>query len=332
MAVRGTIAVIGAGLAGLSCARTLRDAGQRVEVFERDGALGGRLRTERGDGVRYDSGAQYVTARTRDFKRFLDTLSLAGNVAGWKPRLSLGGANLAGEIAPQDWYVGAPGMGSMVRPLAEDLTVTLNAPVTALIRTEGKWYLRILDREDLAGPFHAVMVTSPAPEAYQLLADHDDAFDDMTRVRMLPCWSVLLQFAEALPVSFDVGSRVSDAIAWVSRDSSKPNRRRKQENWVMHAGPDFSREFLEDEPEDVGLELWREWQAHHNIDGIEPSVIVAHRWRYALTERPLGASCIFSRDTMLGAAGDWCLGSRAEAAHESATALARRVKETLAAM
>ncbi|MBI1385424.1 MAG: NAD(P)-binding protein [Rhizobiales bacterium] len=329
MGIKARIGIVGAGLAGLTCARQLRDAGHMIEVFERDGLLGGRLQTERDDAVRYDSGAQYVTARTREFKRLLDSLALAGHASGWSPRLLLGGSDLVGEIAPQDWYVGIPGMGSLVRPLADDVRVNLNARVRGLQRVEGRWMLQISDRDEMAGPFHAVLLTAPAPESYPLLADHEELFDEMTRVRMLPCWTVLLQFAAPLPVEFDVGARLTESIAWIARDSSKPNRKRGQENWVLQSSPEFSRQFLEEEPEDVARQLWLEMQSALGLVEVTPMVLNARLWRHALVERTLGASCIFSRDAMLGAAGDWCLGSRAEAAFESASALVRRVREAL---
>ncbi|HIP78813.1 MAG TPA: FAD-binding protein, partial [Kiloniellaceae bacterium] len=41
------IAVIGAGLAGLLCARRLQDAGLHPVVFEKSRGLGGRLATRR---------------------------------------------------------------------------------------------------------------------------------------------------------------------------------------------------------------------------------------------------------------------------------------------
>ncbi|MDX1649079.1 MAG: FAD-dependent oxidoreductase, partial [Myxococcota bacterium] len=41
------VVVVGGGLAGLACAHRLEARGHRVEVFERDRAPGGRLRTRR---------------------------------------------------------------------------------------------------------------------------------------------------------------------------------------------------------------------------------------------------------------------------------------------
>ena len=41
--------VVGAGVAGLVCARRLRQAGIQVEVFEASDAVGGRVRTDKAE-------------------------------------------------------------------------------------------------------------------------------------------------------------------------------------------------------------------------------------------------------------------------------------------
>ncbi|MEX2502240.1 MAG: FAD-dependent oxidoreductase, partial [Trueperaceae bacterium] len=53
--------VVGAGLAGLTAARTARRAGRRVVVVERSASIGGRTRTERlEDGTLFDAGFQVL--------------------------------------------------------------------------------------------------------------------------------------------------------------------------------------------------------------------------------------------------------------------------------
>lgn len=52
------VAIVGGGLAGLVCARTLQRAGIPAIIFERDHALGGRLQTDSVDGFRLDRGFQ----------------------------------------------------------------------------------------------------------------------------------------------------------------------------------------------------------------------------------------------------------------------------------
>ena len=61
------IAVIGAGFAGLSCARVLRRAGFFVDLYEADRVVGGRMGTSRLGVVPFDHGAQYLTGAERPF-------------------------------------------------------------------------------------------------------------------------------------------------------------------------------------------------------------------------------------------------------------------------
>ena len=62
------IAVIGAGIAGLACARTLMQAGHDVHVYERLTQAGGRMRSVNGPYGSFDIGAQYFTVRDARFQ------------------------------------------------------------------------------------------------------------------------------------------------------------------------------------------------------------------------------------------------------------------------
>ena len=59
------VAIIGAGMSGLACARRLVDAGLSPVVFDKGQGIGGRMATHRVDGLQFDHGAQYVTAQDR---------------------------------------------------------------------------------------------------------------------------------------------------------------------------------------------------------------------------------------------------------------------------
>jgi len=61
--------VIGGGLAGLSAALTLQEAGEEVELFEASSSIGGRLRSDYLDGFILDRGFQLINSGYPEIKR-----------------------------------------------------------------------------------------------------------------------------------------------------------------------------------------------------------------------------------------------------------------------
>ncbi len=70
------VAVIGAGVAGLTCAKSLEEAGLSVRVLERSRRIGGRAGTDVIDGFRCDRGFQWFDAADPDLHRGLDVAAL----------------------------------------------------------------------------------------------------------------------------------------------------------------------------------------------------------------------------------------------------------------
>ena len=68
--------VIGAGLAGLSCAVRLHEAGRNVRVLEASDGVGGRVRTDSMDGFLLDRGFQVFLDAYPEAGRFLDLEAL----------------------------------------------------------------------------------------------------------------------------------------------------------------------------------------------------------------------------------------------------------------
>src|SRR4051794_21112377 len=76
MAETGEVIVVGAGLAGLACARRLTASGVAVTVLEASDAVGGRVRTDVVDGFRCDRGFQLLNTAYPEARRALDLHAL----------------------------------------------------------------------------------------------------------------------------------------------------------------------------------------------------------------------------------------------------------------
>lgn len=71
------VVVVGAGLAGLRCARRLGAAGLEVVLVERSDRVGGRVRTDVVDGHLVDHGFQLLDPAYPAVRRWVDVPALA---------------------------------------------------------------------------------------------------------------------------------------------------------------------------------------------------------------------------------------------------------------
>jgi predicted NAD/FAD-dependent oxidoreductase len=136
--------IVGAGISGLTAARTLAQAGRQVVVFDKGRGPGGRATSRRRDGFTFDHGAQYFTARTEPFRQAVGTWVRDGVVAPWNPRLVAIDARGSREVGhATERYVGTPHMSALAKHLAHDLDVRCEVLVDDIVREGTGW--RVLD-------------------------------------------------------------------------------------------------------------------------------------------------------------------------------------------
>ena len=323
------VAVVGAGLSGLACARTLHDAGSHVRVFEKARGPGGRASTRRAGRWRFDHGAQYFTVRDETFERWVARAEARGVVARWE------GAVVVLEDGRQratrgvtDRLVGVPGMNALCRELADGLSVRLETQVRQVEPAAQGWRVTADDGLEL-GRFDAVVVSAPAPQTAALLATTSPVIAEAAAaVEMTPCWSVMVGFEQPLGLGFDAAFVHGSPLGWVARNTSKPGRP-GDEAWVLHATGEWSGAHLEVEPPRAARLLLEAFGAAVGGPTAAPVHLDAHRWRFAQPTEPLADRCLVEAGTGLVACGDWCAGPRVEGALLSGLAAADAVVEAL---
>lgn len=309
MKKRRTVAILGAGMAGATAARMLADAGLTVQVFDKGRAVGGRMATRRSASLQFDHGAQFMRAHGPVF---------AARLAAWEQQGIVGTWGGAGR------WVGVPDMTAPVRDLLAGLPVRSATTITRIRRDAGAWHL-----DDAAGavhgPFGAVAITFPAPQTAALLDASGFALPAVARARYAPCWSVMLA-AEGM-VPGDLIEPREDPLGLIALDASKPGRP-EGVRLTIHATAGWSRRHLEESPATVTAHLIAAAERHLRVS-LRPIHAEAHRWRYAQVETALDVASLYDPAFGLGAAGDWCLGPRIEAAYDSGAALARTISADL---
>lgn len=307
------ILIIGAGMAGLTCATDLAAAGLSVRVLDKGRGPGGRMAARRaeiaGETVSFDHGAQYFTARHDGFRETVLAWEKAGVVARW-------------IAAGEDAWVGTPGMNAPIRQMAKALDVCWNTRAQSLTRTNDGWRV---ETEGKAYSAKTVLVAVPAEQAYDLLHSSTAEMAAIpASVLSEPCWALMVGFDRSLDVPKDV-LRDSDApISWAARNSEKPDRG-GEECWVLHASPRRSREILDLGKEKAGEVLLADFFRQTGIAPLEPIHMAAHRWLYAMPAAVSGDAARFDKDQTIGIAGDYLHSPRVEGAWISGHTLAQKV-------
>ena len=334
------VAVVGAGLSGLMCARTLMDHGIDVIVFEKSRGAGGRMATRRApEGLRFDHGAQYFTARDRRFQRYVTSWLQDGFVERWDGRIvSLEGGQVEEKHHAVERFVGVPGMNAICRHLAKDVNVLLETRVARVTRADDSWQLTTVDEEIHPG-FDGVVISAPAPQAADLLGPAPLLRDQAKALTMGGCWALMVAFAEPLDLPFDGAFVQESPLSWVARNTSKPERG-IQETWVLHASAEWTISHIDVESESVQTQLLAAFFAATGMDPLPPAYAAVHKWRYAIPSggtrsdadmqgTGLAEGCLWDEQLRIGACGDWCHGARVEGAFLSGMAISGRVMSSL---
>lgn len=342
------IAVIGAGMAGVTCARTLVQAGHRVTLLDKSRGVGGRMATRDTPFGGFDHGAQYFTVRDPRFQSAL-AVTQAPTTA-WQTNTvrvldPLGQVLASTTPTPDTQWVPTPGMKHLLKAWVDGLLAQGNAQVVldhqvthlepdALRRDQ--WQLRAETTSGevhVLGGFDQVVLALPQPQALAFLRTAPATArlqKAIAPVVTAPCWTLMVAFPLAVPSHtapwgpyWSAARSSHHRISWLARETSKPGRG-GVERWTVQASPAWSTEHLEDDADRVAGKLLKGFA---EITGIRatPGHVVAHRWRYAQTQVPLGQPCLWDARSGIGLCGDWCLGHRVEDAFVSGLELALSV-------
>lgn len=237
-----TVIVVGAGIAGLACARELVDAGVPARVVERGPAVGGRLASLRLNGRQVDVGAAYITADDRAFHGRMQTWRIDGLARPWTD-------TFRGQQGPATMRWSAPGgLRGLAEDLARELDVTLNTEVAALPAAE------------------TVVLAMPGPEALRIAA-----LPAAREQSWSPVLTAVLTYPRRVWPDFH-GVFVNDhpILATVCDDGDRRGDRAPV--LVAHSTPEFAGGDAAKLAEAV----------NHLLDLADPPEIVKVAWPYAL--------------------------------------------------
>ena len=167
------VAIIGAGLSGLACARELKARGVEGAIFDKGRGVGGRMATRRledaGETAIFDHGAQFFTARDERFANLVRDWCEAGLAREWFRGQNQ--AHLNGDVQSDSdghpRFCATRGMNSLAKNLADGLDVRVSQRVTKLQWDGEQWTLTFDDASTCTA--RSLLLTAPVPQSLALL-------------------------------------------------------------------------------------------------------------------------------------------------------------------
>jgi hypothetical protein len=361
------VAIIGAGLAGLTCAQQLHQAGYQVVIVEKSRGVGGRVATRRLYDTRADHGVRYLEPEGKFLRQLIEILVDRGILQTWtdtiyelksaKPESGVESHSHSSPLTPHpsliQRYVAPTGMTAVAKFLATGLELWLNRRVQSITLTaDTSWHLTLEPTAETQNELiaKAVVCAIPAPQALMLLEplaqnSLPPAFIDSLRsVEFDPCLSVIAGYPvskipyekakdiDELPLPEWKACTVSDDpdLAWIGLDSSK-----RQDShipiFVLQSTAEFAKRYLEAKDLNPAGEHLLSHAAKLLMPWLDtPDWFQVHRWRYAFPNRPLNQDYLDAGTSLpLVCCGDWCGGNLIESAMNSGSAAALKINSQL---
>ena len=278
-------------------------------LVDKGRSVGGRLATRRIGDATVDHGAQFFTVRTPAFQRQVDDWVDRGLATVWSHGFT------ASDGHPR--YVATSGMNSLAKDLATGLDVRCSTMAFGIRpgSAGAPWHVVIDD-----GTVHeadAVIVTTPLPQAYALLADSGIDFAEslLTDYDRTIALLATLDRPAAIPPPGGIQSPTPD-IGFLADNQAKGVSATPA--ITLHASPMWSETHWDDDIDTLRpalIELAATW-----LGGAEVIDAQVKKWRFATPRTPWPDPCWIADGGSVVLAGDAFDGPRVEAAHNSGLA------------
>lgn len=336
------IGVIGAGLSGLVAAKMLSEGGHSVRVYERQQSVGGRLASMKvgeNNDILVDHREPCFAAHDPKFKKFVDELSEKGLLKVWDDHFPFfNGEEMETRYPARedtDYYYAPAGMDQIGKYMSRWVDVASNERVGGFTfigrdrHIKKPWMLNLTSAD--VYEVDAVIVATPAPQAYGLINSAQDETDvkklitELEYIEYNSCFSIILTYKGAKQPDWKAIECTSAEVDWIINESSKRDTG-DDLVVVIHSSHNYYTSHHGQKPQDTIKQLLN---AAAKITGdwiTKPDWTHIHNWKYRQPINPLAKPFleIDRIDGTLALIGDYYNGKTIEAAYLSGCALAER--------
>jgi renalase len=318
--------IIGSGISGSTIANILSKK-YSVDVYDKARGAGGRSSNKKFNKKgSFDHGVQYISPKTNQFKKFINTLIVKKIVKKWLGKHIFLSTNKK-EDKKHIKIIGNKGNNSISKYLLKNINCTFNTELIKITNKDKVWELDFYDGTKRF--YKSLILTCPFPQFKKLAKKYVKHSFINKKVKMDANITVMMTTKKTKP---NISSYFfSDIIlGWAAYENSKKRFKSEYDLWTLQSTYKWANKKINKNKInklDNAKILINKFFELTKLKKNKIFYIQNHGWKYSSNSKPLNIKSYWNSKIRLGVCADWFMGPRLESGWLSAKDLSSKIKK-----
>ena len=318
--------IIGSGISGTTIAYILRKKYSLDDNDKARGASGRSSNKKINKNESFDHGVQYISPKSTQFKKFINTLIIKKIVKKW-PGKHIFLSTSKQEDKKHIKIIGNKGNNSISKYLLKDINCTFNSELIKISNKDKVWELDFSDGTKMF--YKSLILTCPFPQLKKLSKKYIKHSFIKEKIKMDANITVMLSTKNTRP---NISSYFfSDTIlGWAAYENSKKRFKSDYDLWTLQSTHKWANKVIiknKLSKLDNAKILINKFFELTNLKRHKIFHIQNHGWKYSSSSKPLNIKSYWNKSIRLGVCADWFIGPRLESGWLSAKDLSSKIKK-----
>ena len=318
--------VIGSGISGATIANLLSKKNS-VHIYDKARGPGGRSsfkRLKKSKG--FDHGAQYISPKSIQFKKFITNLRKKKILKKWSGKhIFLN--KLKKENKNHIKIIGCKGNNDISKYLIKNIKCDFQSELEKIQFINNKWKLDF--KKNQIKYYDKLILTCPFPQLKKLSKKYiKDPFIKQ-KIKMDANITVMIEIKKT---NKNISSYLFDdkILGWAAKENSKKRFKSKNDLWTLQSTNLWANKKINKNRENKEKNSKILIDQFFKLTGIKKTKILTslnHGWKYSSNSRPFKIKSYWNTKLNLGVCADWFVGPRVEAGWISANDLFKKINK-----
>ena len=318
--------IIGSGISGATIANALSKK-YSLDVYDKARGAGGRSSNKKFKKKEsFDHGVQYVSPKSSQFKKFINTLIVKKILKKWPGKHVFLNTDKK-EDKKHIKIIGNKGNNSISKYLLKNINCTFN---TELIKISNKDKIWELDFSDGTKKFYkSLILTCPFPQLKKLSKKYIKHSFINKKIKMDANITVMIATKKTRPniSSYFFSDKI---LGWAAYENSKKRFKSDYDLWTLQSTYQWANKVINKNKLNKlnnAKKMINKFFKLTNLKRNKIYHIQNHGWKYSSNSNPLNIKSYWNSSKRIGVCADWFVGPRLESGWLSAKDLSLKIEK-----